>query len=117
MIELSPWVPIVGAPLIAAFSAIIVAWINKKRERADPIDRAIKLIDQLQEDRQDDRQMHADLRSSLDRTESKVDELYDIVGIWRGYGIDWELWYADGMPHPPGPPKRPAPILSHSGTS
>lgn len=111
MIELSPWVPILGAPITTALGAIAVAVVNKKRERADPLDQATKLMGQLQSDREADRkesrEMRTELRDGLAEANNKIDGLYEQVGQWRGYGTAWELWHADGMPNPPGPPKRP----------
>lgn len=106
--------PILGAPLIAAISAVIVAWINKRKDRVDPIEYIDKanshlqsMIDQLQEDRQDDKQLRIDLREVLKKTEAKVVELSNVADLWRAHAIQWEMWHADGMPDPPGPPKRP----------
>lgn len=89
---------IIGAPIIAALASIITAAIG--RQRTDPFAQAQQFIDQLQKDRTSDREDRI-------RLEGKVDKLYDKVGALRDYAVAWELWHADGMPDPPGPPQRP----------
>ncbi|WP_104088047.1 hypothetical protein [Arthrobacter sp. GMC3] len=57
------------------------------------------IITQLQEDRKAAEQREA-------RQDRKLDEVYGLLGYEREHTLEWEEWYRDGMPNPPGKPKR-----------
>lgn len=105
MTSLQAFIAVAAALGGLGIGGIIVAIINK---RADPFAQSQQLVDQLQEDRKSDREDRVSDREDRVRLEGKVDKLYDVVGAARDYGVAWELWHAEGMPDPPGPPRRPA---------
>lgn len=40
------------------------------------------------------------------RMDQKFNELYGNLGSEREYSTEWEDWHRDGMPNPPGKPRR-----------
>lgn len=58
-----------------------------------------QIIDQLQKTNRDGAHREA-------RMDAKFNELYGNLGEEREYSAEWEDWHRDGMPSPPGKPKR-----------
>lgn len=77
---------------------------GKKREMAMARDRQLydtqqQIIDQLQESQRDSAHREA-------RMDIKFNELYGSLGYEREHSLEWEEWHRNGMPDPPGKPKR-----------
>ncbi|WP_104087032.1 hypothetical protein [Arthrobacter sp. GMC3] len=49
------------------------------------------------------------------RMDEKFNELYGNLGSEREYSTEWEDWHRDGMPNPPGKPRR-RPRIHHQAT-
>lgn len=91
---------------------------GKKREMALARDKQLydtqqQIIDQLQESQRDSAHREA-------RMDIKFNELYGSLGYEREHSLEWEEWHRNGMPDPPGKPKRrpmPTPPATPPGGS
>lgn len=133
---LASWLPVavqVGVPIILALIAALGTWgVSQRKAKNDAatqaaqheLDRAAqqadfdgkkramalardqqlydtqqKIIDQMQESQRDSAHREA-------RMDAKFNELYGSLGYEREHSLAWEDWYRNGMPDPPGKPKR-----------
>ncbi|POH58929.1 hypothetical protein [Arthrobacter glacialis] len=77
---------------------------GKKREMAMARDQQMydtqqQIITTLQTSNRDSAHREA-------RMDEKFNELYGNLGYERDYSTEWEEWHRNGMPDPPGKPKR-----------
>lgn len=92
-VDIPVWAVPVLIAFIAAIGGVAVALINRRPNQQ------AALLEAMQKNRE------ADSKENQ-RLDVKVDSLYTKLGIEREYSMEWEEWHRQGMPDPPGRPKR-----------
>ncbi|ALE05502.1 hypothetical protein AL755_08455 [Arthrobacter sp. ERGS1:01] len=112
----------IGLPIVLALITSLVTWgVSQTKAKND---RAAQLADfdgkkkaaALARDKQlfDTQQAIIDKLQAAnttagereERMDRKFDQLYASLGFERAYSMEWEEWHSNGMPNPPGIPKR-----------